>query len=124
MAHRLLKLVHQCDMRARQSRIIFEDGGCPPSLNFKIEIFNSCAFQRHVLCHLVKFYGDRSYFRRNIAVFFCIFLVKCKNSLDDLSYYGITLSKLEILEYNFVILHRYEHTIGDISCWENIIQKF
>ena len=56
--------------------------------------------------------------------FFCIFLVKCKNSLDDLSYYGITLSKLEILEYNFVILHRYEHTIGDISCWENIIKKF
>jgi len=38
--------------------------------------------------------------------------VKCENSLDGHAQYGITLSKLQIIEYNFVILHIYEHNIG------------
>jgi len=37
----------------------FQDNGCPSSSNFEIEIFNSHALQRHVLCYLVQFCGDR-----------------------------------------------------------------
>jgi len=33
----------------------FKDGGCPPSLNFEIEIFSSQLLRRHVLRYDVKF---------------------------------------------------------------------
>jgi len=35
----------------------------------------------------------------------------CNNLLDDRTLYGITLSQLELIEYTFVILHRYECAI-------------
>ena len=35
-----------------------------------------------------------------------VFLEKLKTSLDDQTSHGITFSKLEIIEYSLVILHR------------------
>jgi len=68
-------------------------------LIFKIEIFNSQVLQKQVLHQLAKCFGDRSHFHRDIAVF-RVFLVKCKNSLDDRAYcrIGLTLQKLEVTE--------------------------
>jgi len=38
----------------------FQDGGCPSSWNFEIEIFNSQSLRRHVLHYHVIFCADRS----------------------------------------------------------------
>jgi len=43
---------------------------------------------------------------------FRVFQMKCKNSPDYRIQYGITLSTLKMIEENFVILQRYEHTRG------------
>ena len=56
----------------------FQDGGCPPSWIFEIEIFNCHALQRHVLDHSANVCEDQSYCWRDVA-FFYVFLVKCKN---------------------------------------------
>ena len=58
----------------------FQDDGCLPSWNFEIEILNKHAL--HVVRDHFNFCGDQSYCCRGIAIFH-IFLVKCKNSLDD-----------------------------------------
>jgi len=60
----------------------FQDGGCESSWNSEKEIFNSQLLQRHVLCYHDQFCGDQLNCCKDIA-FFCVFQVKCTNSLHD-----------------------------------------
>ena len=85
--------------------------GRPPSWIFKMKFLMGGALETHVLHHRAKFFRDRWYCCRDIAIF-RVFQVKCKNSLDDRTCYGITLSKLKVIDKNFAVLHRYEHTRG------------
>jgi len=57
----------------------FQDGGCPLSWNFEIEIFNSQSLHGLVVRYRVKSRGARSNCCRDIA--FCrVFQVKCERT--------------------------------------------
>jgi len=57
----------------------FQKGGCPPSWIFKLKFLSPCTSETHSaqLCRDLAFYCCRH------SAIFRVFLVKCKNSLDD-----------------------------------------